>query len=338
MKKIALASAIAIATIATAHAAPTVYGKALLTVEYTDTDHKTSADTKTTQLVSNASRIGFKGSENLTANTDLVYQLEYGIDVDAEDNYPTSNKDQFYSRNTFVGLSHKQYGTLLAGRHDTPFKLAKGSIAQFDDYNSLGLGTVMQGEYRADNVIAYKSPKLANLPVTFLGAVALSENDTAGYVSGSTEKKVKDNAYSASVTYDDKGVFLGAGYDVNTSDKLDKAWRVAGSVDTSKMGLPAGVQLGAMYQNVNIYDSANDEKSWLVSARYNVPNTAWTVKAQYVDTTNFDGKKNNDKTQYAFGGEYKFNKNAKGHVYAGEIDSKNVSDKLVVGAGLEYVF
>lgn len=332
MKKIALASAIAIATITTAHAAPTVYGKALLTVEYTDTDNKTSADTKTTQLVSNASRIGFKGSENLTANTDLVYQLEYGIDVD------NGSANQFYSRNTFVGLSHKQYGTLLAGRHDTPFKLSKGGVSLFDDYNSLGLNNVMQGEYRANNVIAYKSPKLANLPVTFLGAVALSENDTAGYVSGSTEKKVKDNAYSASVTYDDKGVFLGAGYDVNTSRTVDKAWRVAGSVDTSKMGLPAGVQLGAMYQNVNIYDSANDEKSWLVSAKYNVPNTAWAVKAQYVDTTDHAGVKDKDVTQYAFGGEYKFNKNAKGHIYAGEIDTKNVSDKLVVGAGLEYVF
>ena len=56
MKKIAIASAIALASITAAHAAPTVYGKVLLTGEYTDVDDKTAAnkDTSTTQLVSNS--------------------------------------------------------------------------------------------------------------------------------------------------------------------------------------------------------------------------------------------------------------------------------------------
>ena len=35
-------------------------------------------------LTSNTSRIGFKGSEALNANTDVVYQLEYKIDIDAD--------------------------------------------------------------------------------------------------------------------------------------------------------------------------------------------------------------------------------------------------------------
>ena len=71
MKKIALASAIALASITAAHAAPTVYGKVLLTGEYTDVDDKTAAnkDTSTTKLVSNSSRIGFKGEDDLTDTT-----------------------------------------------------------------------------------------------------------------------------------------------------------------------------------------------------------------------------------------------------------------------------
>ena len=39
MKKIALASAIALASITAAHAAPTVYGKAFLTLDYVSTDY-----------------------------------------------------------------------------------------------------------------------------------------------------------------------------------------------------------------------------------------------------------------------------------------------------------
>ena len=43
MKKIALASAIALASISAAHAAPTVYGKVLLTGEYNNTDYEDNA-------------------------------------------------------------------------------------------------------------------------------------------------------------------------------------------------------------------------------------------------------------------------------------------------------
>ena len=52
----------------------------------------------------------FKGQQTLTDDTDLIYQLEYGIDVDTDSK---NNKGQFYSRNTYLGLSHQQYGTLL---------------------------------------------------------------------------------------------------------------------------------------------------------------------------------------------------------------------------------
>ena len=177
MKKIALASAIALASISAAHAAPTVYGKVLLTGEYNNTDYEDNAknDESVTKLQSNSSRIGFKGDEELTDTTKLVYQLEYGVDVDADSN----GKGQFYSRNTFIGLAHNTMGTVLAGRHDTPYKLAKGGVDVFNDYDNVGLGNLMVGEQRANNVLAYKSPAIVGMPVTFMAAVALSESDLA---------------------------------------------------------------------------------------------------------------------------------------------------------------
>ena len=350
MKKIALASAIALASITAAHAAPTVYGKVLLTGEYTDVDDKTAAnkDTSTTKLVSNYSRIGFKGEDDLTDTTKLVYQLEYGIDVDAD----TNGKGQFYSRNTFIGLAHNTMGTLLAGRHDTPFKLAKGGVDVFNDYDNVGLGKLMAGEQRVDNVIAYKSPTLVGTPVTFLGAVSLdecSQNDddkclvtAAVPATGTTPAKPavyrdKKNAYSAMVNYDQNGVYIGLGYDNSVYGNDTSGWRLAGSLDMGKMNMVDGLTLGALYQDYD-FNTDDNEQSWLLSGKYKVGATPWAVKAQYIDTSNQSGVKDNDATEVALGAEYSFNKATKGHLYAAQIDTDNVSDKTIVGGGLEYKF
>ena len=335
MKKIALASAIALASITAAHAAPTVYGKVLLTGEYTDVDDKTAAnkDTSTTKLVSNYSRIGFKGEDDLTDTTKLVYQLEYGIDVDAD----TNGKGQFYSRNTFIGLAHNTMGTLLAGRHDTPFKLAKGGVDVFNDYDNVALGKLMVGETRANNVIAYKSPTLVGMPVTFMAAAVLSEEDKDADVAN-TDIDEGANGYSASLAYDQNGVYLAAGYDNNIQSKTDSAWRLAGSVDMGKINMVPGFTLGALYQETDVADKSDDEKSWLVSGKYKIGATPWAVKAQYIDTSNQSGVKDRDATEVALGAEYTINKATKGHLYAAQIDTDNVSDKTIVGGGLEYKF
>ena len=81
-------------------------------------------DNSTTKLVSNSSRIGFKGDDDLTDTTKLVYPVGIWRWCWCD----TNGKGQFYSRNTFIGLAHNTMGTVLAGRHDTPYKLAKGSV------------------------------------------------------------------------------------------------------------------------------------------------------------------------------------------------------------------
>lgn len=341
MKKIVLVSAVAIASISVAQAAPTVYGKAFLTAEYNNTDYDATnkKDESSTKLVSQGSRIGFKGGEPLTANTDLVYQLEYQVNID-------DNSQQFTSRNTYLGLANKQYGTLLAGRHDTPFKMAKGNVDLFGDYGSLELKNTLSGEIRANNVIAYKSPKMETLPLTFMAAVSLDEceanNDdkclkTAATTTTPAIYRDKTNAYSASLTYDQNGVYLGAGFDKDVLGVDTSGWRVAGSVDLGKMNMGTGLTLGALYQQID-FDTNADEKGYLVSGKYKIANTPWAVKAQYNDTQNYKGQKDTDVKEFAVGGEYTFNANTKGHIYAGQINTDKVSDKTVVGAGLEYKF
>lgn len=355
MKKIALASAVALASVTAAHAAPTVYGKIFLTGDYVDTNYdsnykvntgttaapnwRTPKDDTSFRLNSNASRVGFKGTEPLTANTDLVYQLEYGVDVDSNSNNRANDNQQFYARNTFLGVSNKQYGTLLAGRHDTPFKLAKGDADVFNANSSTfsidntgPVGYTNLGEVRANNVIAYKSPKLTTFPVTFMVATSLSEVDSDADVKG-TEKDEGANAYSASAVYDENGVYVGVGYDNNVGAE-DQAWRIAGTVDMGKFNMVNGLKLGALYQQADLFNTNDDAKTWLISGKYKVANTPWTAKAQYI-STDFA---NRDTSEVVVGGEYSFNKNTTGHLYGGQISRDNYKDDTIIGGGLEYKF
>jgi predicted porin len=361
LKKLLLATAIAALSVSAAHAAPTVYGKAFLTLDYVSTDYDAAnkTDEDTFKLNSNQSRIGFKGEDDLTDTTKLVYQLEYGIDVD-------DDSQQFRSRNTYVGLAHNTLGTVLAGRHDTPLKLAQNKVDVFNDSLFDIKNAGVSGEYRANNMVAYQSPVIVGMPVSFMAATALSETDADGDIlvsaaSGTKpavyrDRKVKDNGYSALLAYDKNGVYLAGAYDkdmgannVNTG-VIDNTWRLVAGLDMGKMNMVSGLTLGALYQQSQYYDNysivnnnrvnkaSEDEKSWLISGKYKVGATPWAVKAQYVNTTDEKGVKDADVNEIAVGGEYAFNKATTGHIYAGQISRDNNKDDLIVGTGIEYKF
>ena len=361
MKKIAIASAIALASITAAHAAPTVYGKAFLTLDYVSTDYDAAnkTDEDTFKLNSNQSRIGFKGEDDLTDTTKLIYQLEYQIN-------PDDDSQQFKSRNTYVGLAHNTMGTVLAGRNDTPLKLAQNKVDVFNDTLFDMANAGVSGENRANNTLAYQSPVIVGMPVSFMAATALSETDADGDIlvsaaSGTKpavfrDRKVKDNGYSASLAYDQNGIYLAGAYDkdmgannVNTG-VIDNTWRLVAGLDMGKMNMVSGLTLGALYQQSQYYDNysivnnnrvnkaSEDEKSWLISGKYKVGATPWAVKAQYVNTTDEKGVKDADVNEIAVGGEYAFNKATTGHIYAGQISRDNYKDETIVGTGIEYKF
>ena len=361
LKKLLLATAVAALSVSAAHAAPTVYGKAFLTLDYVSTDYDAAnkTDEDTFKLNSNASRIGFKGDDDLTDTTKLIYQLEYQIN-------PDDDSQQFKSRNTYVGLAHNTLGTVLAGRHDTPLKLAQNKVDVFNDTLFDITNAGVSGENRANNTLAYQSPVIVGMPVSFMAATALSETDADGNIlvsaaSGTKpavyrDRKVKDNGYSALLAYDKNGVYLAGAYDkdmgannVNTG-VIDNTWRLVAGLDMGKMNMVSGLTLGALYQQSQYYDNysivnnnrvnkaSEDEKSWLISGKYKVGATPWAVKAQYVNTTDEKGVKDADVNEIAVGGEYAFNKATTGHIYAGQISRDNNKDDLIVGTGIEYKF
>lgn len=319
MKKLLLASAVAALSVTAAQAAPTVYGKAFLTLDY-EKDGRA-------QLNSNTSRIGFKGESALTANTDLVYQLEYGVDVDADNN----GKGQFYSRDTYIGLSNKQYGTLLAGR--------LSAIDGMVDYANVTQGGVLDGDAvqttfdanRANNALAYVSPSYNG--VTFLGMYVLDEFTGAEFDRvtgdrleghGSTDSLARD-AFGVGAKYEPAGANYRAGATYIQSGDANKILRVSGAYDLSQ-----ATTIGALYQN-----HKDLENVLTLSAEHKYAQTPWTVYGQ-LDLVDYEA--GGDKQRLVAGGKYGFNKATTGHVYAAATDGKNQDTDFGIGGGIEYKF
>ena len=144
-----------------ASAAPTIYGKLHTSFDYIDDDDDGDSDDFVTGAF-RASRLGFKGSESLGGSLKAIWQVETQLNTSANESGSSSVK----LRNTFVGLSGN-WGTVLLGRHDTPYKISTGKLdAQADrisDYNNImgnANGATIFDE-RAPQTIAYISPNFS---------------------------------------------------------------------------------------------------------------------------------------------------------------------------------
>lgn len=318
MKKLLLATAIAALSVS-AQAAPTVYGKAYLSVDYTDTN----ANGKETKLNSNSSRIGVKGAEALTANTDLVYQLEYKVDIDNE------KGEQFKPRDTFLGLSNKQYGTFLAGR--------LSAIDDQIDYADVTEGGIPGGsdtlasfgENRLDNAFAYISPNYTGL--NFMAMYQTDGSDDTG--------SLPNGGWGVGAKYEPNGQPYRGGVTYIQAGDL-KSTRVSGAFDVN----PA-LTVAALYQvNDKLatlgtagLSNAKKENVLAVSATYKTA-TPWTAYGQYDFAKNHKGQANNDVNRITVGGKYKFNSATTGHVYVSGLEPETGDTELGIGTGLEYNF
>ena len=71
----------------------------------------------------------------MTANTDVIYQLEYGIDVDASDD------NTFKSRDTFLGFANKNFGQVRVGRNTSVLDYVNNVTVTEGYWNNLGSNT-----------------------------------------------------------------------------------------------------------------------------------------------------------------------------------------------------
>lgn len=198
---------------AAAKTGPTFYGKVFLSVDKADiegasliTQNKPAISSNVSELNSNASRLGVKGEVPLDVEgLSAIYQVEYEVNVDDGNNGDTA----FSQRNTFGGLQN-EWGKIIAGKFDSPFKAAEGKIDQFNDLKA-DIDLLIGGQNRVANIVQYSSPKLAEayqVNAAFMPAEdvdvdldGIKDTALADSVSASVVADLNDSWYAA-LAYD----------------------------------------------------------------------------------------------------------------------------------------
>lgn len=314
MKKALLPMIVAAALPLSAMADVTVYGKANVSLQNADEN----GDTKV-ELVSNASRIGVKGGEDISEGLKAIYQFEYQTEVDDGD----GGGQTFRQRNIYVGLQGK-IGTLMGGLFDTPLKVSQDKVDLFNDLEG-DISSIFNGEVRAKNIVQYVTPGSFG---PFAASVAYITRETDGV----------DDGISASFGYSTQDLYLGVAMDQDVQAVDIDVIRAVGRINLGP------VQLGALYENTD--DGLEDGDGYFVSALWSLTD-AWALKAQYGESdlkviTYTAGTTppvvTTDNESASLGFDYKLSKNTTVFGYYTAIESEAARDDDYIGAGLELKF
>lgn len=298
MKKKLLAAAVAGAFAAPAAMADTanvnIYGVAHMSFDMANNGSSTAgvAGASTNKVSSNQSRIGFKGSEDLGGGTSAIWQIEQQVNMDNS----TTNPNTFASRNSFIGLSDATWGTVLMGRHDTPYKIATRGLDVFadtiaDNRSLMGMSagglantlthTGATGPFNHDtrvgDALAYVSPAMNGLTIA------------VGYVPGAelatTSTQIKGAAWSLAGMYNAGPINASLSYqaiDVGTTgtgtmggvllaagDK-GKAWKLGGgyTMDAFQVNLVYEKTTSSLTALAGGDGAA--QNNWYLAGKYNV--------------------------------------------------------------------
>ena len=287
---------------------PKVYGKLWISVESQDTASVTEVD-----MVSNASRLGIKGSMDFGEGIEAIYQAEY--EVDPVDGTADESKDRtFKQRNSFVGLKGSM-GTIFLGTHDTA---TKRSLKKIDLFNDLAgdIKNIFQGENRMSDLVGYKTPKMNGFSATF-NAIKGTE--------GLGNDKIGDST-SISVSYDTKTFYTALAFDSDLK-----------GYDSTRLMLQMPFnrsQLGIMFQESKKLSTGEEEDGYVVSFSQKVGNKG-TLKFQQAES---DMKLDSGK-QFTFGYDYKLSSKAKAFYFFTDLNGNEDSkEKDIHGVGFEYKF
>lgn len=375
MKSLFLVTVMTVLPLAGVHAAPEIYGKAFVTADYIDTSVDNNerqnrferTDSDAVQINSNFSRLGFRGSEALTDNTEVIYRLEYGIQIDSSDDAA------FNSRDTYLGIKNEDFGELRVGRNTSVLGYAYGPMVARAYWDNLGktmltsdddVSALNMLDYtRKDNSVLWIAPKVEGIPLDVVVQYATNE-----------DSENRDAGIGANIKYSsEKGVTTGLAFSrdieangsINAQDFIadnhfDGQVNYGGDVMRGTMtvdvdhyvDMKVPIRLGAAYQQANYdFDGAITEKGLIVSAnmRLNQFTHPASLYVQYNQADNLNGIRNNESKQIVLGGEYELKDTIIAHAYIGQNstdyadsinNARNIADIKVVaaGGGLEYLF
>lgn len=315
MKKSLIALAVAgVIAAPAAMAEVTIYGAARASFDSADNG---AGGTRTTMINDQASRIGFKGTEDLGGGTSAFFQVEQGFATD-------TGGGAWASRDTWVGLTGESWGTLQLGHGDSPAKGVTKGLDLFGDtagndqlvsYNNGAVGD-------PGGVVAYASPDMSGFQI--IGAwMAQAEG-------ANTSASPKDTRYSLGLKYASGPLYVGLGYD-NAKD--DTAPSVTYTETTLGVGYGFTDALwGSLtYQRQSATDNSTNRNNLAINGKYSFGSDA--VKLQYSKAGNLNGAANTGANQVSLGYDHGMSKNTTVYALYSRVSNDSASTTYTTAGG-----
>lgn len=326
MKKSLIALAVAGAVAAPAAFAATsnvdIYGIFGASVDIIDRDNASEDEFK---VSSTASRIGFKGAEDLGGGLSAIWQAETGLEVESGGAFGSTGASGM--RNTFVGLSSKSLGTVRLGRMDTAYKMSTGRLDVFADtladYNTIMGSVTAQNagsfDVRETNSISYESPEMSGLKL--MGTYG--QRNEAGAANDS-------DMWSLAGTYTNGPLFAALAYEVHNGVAANR------DVDAIKLGVGykfGNTTLGAAYEEIDddLANSTFSRDAWYLSARHDMGNIA--LKGAYGNADDSDAAGSDGADFWALGVDYAMSKRTVVYALYTSLDNDSGADFTLGGNG-----
>ncbi len=363
MKKSLIALAVAGAFIAPAAMADTVtvFGQANVSYDVVNSGQVSGAanvgSVTTNHVTSNNSRLDFKGTEDLGDGVSAIWQIDERLNfvssgatasgtADSQANY-SSSLVEVSSGDTFAGLKSETLGSVWAGIHDTPYKMATRGLDLFFDVvaDNRGImgnnyipkqattpaaapgtaGTAAQfGDLRLNNIIAYVSPAFSGLTLSVATAT-----DAATPVQNPASPTTKGSVWSFAAVYNAGPVNVDFAYQTltvgaNGTGSLtsanvpgalaanDKAtlWKLGGSYTIDALKLIGIYEKQSASTTEAGFGNAGDilnRTAWYLGAKYSV-GTSDAVKAAYTSAGNVAGVADSGAKQFSIGYDHGLSK------------------------------
>lgn len=282
------------------HADINFYGKINVSLEDVD-----SKDANETDFQNNASRIGVKGSYDLSSSLKLSFQIEEEID-------PTDLRADgdkvFKERNTFIAISG-DFGKLYTGTHDTAFKQSQLKVDLFNDTRA-DIKYILRGENRMNSFVGYVSPDL-------IDGLNISINS----ISQST-----GNGESSAFNYSKNDIKASFAIEQNIKGYDGKRFSVM---------LPLGeIDLGLIYQSSRKLSSGKSFSGHVVSIKRKISDKG----SIYIQNAKSDMRVVSGK-QNSIGYSHKINSSTKIFAHYSSLRKQDSNDNITfISTGLEYKF
>ena len=309
----------------------TLYGRVNLGLQYSHVDAGDAGDSDSWGLQSGnatGSRFGIKGSEQISEDLTVGFQLEHGFNADDG----TDGSARAFHRESRLYVA-TNYGTLHMGRFGA-LDSGTGSIDVAAGFTASGTGygdniadqsRVFKTYSRLDNSIAYTSPEFAGMTVHAMASLGNDTKDEDGKLIGEEASSNVDRYYGLGVT--GQWGALGAGLVVS---QVDKGHNTVSTAEDDPMNITAGVNydfgVAKAFLAANYYDEGQskadmDYSQYGVSLSVKAPVASGTLEAAVgyaVGTNDLAAAGTDDEKKILnIGAYYKYPLSKRTYVYAG---------------------